>query len=95
MRKTTFIVTLLTMFTLVSCASLSTQGAKVSIVEEKHLIPYECKSLGKVTASPPYWTSSTYKIKLRNQAGKLGADMLLITDKWVGEAEGVAYKCED
>jgi hypothetical protein len=77
----------------VRCASLSEAGEKVTHVTDKKQIT-GCKSLGKVTAEPPYSLPSDWKKKLRNAAGALGANYVYgDTDGLKSTVNGEAYLC--
>jgi hypothetical protein len=53
-----------------------------------------CKFLEDVKAYPPYLTSDSWKIKLRNKAGRLEADLVYGDLISFFISKGKAYKCE-
>jgi len=76
------------------CAFLSVAGERVKMTKEYEVIK-DCRSLGKVSSTPPYGLPNEWKTKLRNEAGDLGGDTVWYEDPSFGEAEivGEAYLC--
>ena len=74
-----------------ACVSLSLAGEKVRVT--KHESDVEgCKYLGEVEAHPPYHGPHDAMYKLRNEAGKLGGDVVVSNDK-IGTIKGKVYDC--
>jgi len=75
-----------------ACVSLSLAGEKVQVT--KHESDVEgCRYLGDVEARPPYHGPHDAMYTLRNEAGKLGADVVVTGNDWVGVIKGKAYDC--
>jgi hypothetical protein len=74
------------------CTSLSLQGEGVRMTKHESDVA-DCKALGEVTATPPFIGPNDAKNTLRNKAGDLGGDVLLVTSMSVGTAKGQAYNC--
>ncbi len=74
-----------------ACVSLSLAGEKVRIT--KHEADVEgCRHLGEVAAHPPYRGPHDAMYTLRNEAGKLGGDVVVSRD-WAGTIKGKVYDC--
>lgn len=74
-----------------ACVSLSLAGEKVRVT--KHESDVEgCRYLGEVEAHPPYRGPHDAMYTLRNEAGKLGADVVVSNDL-IGTIKGKAYDC--
>jgi predicted PP-loop superfamily ATPase len=75
--------------------SLSAGAAHVVVVDELAIVK-PCRSLGLVSAPPPFLLPDDWRIKLRNQAAALGGDTVyaktpgLLT---VGSIDGEAFVC--
>ena len=75
----------------VGCVSLSLAGEKVRVT--KHESDVEgCRFLGEVEAHPPYWGPHDAMYTLRNEAGKLGGDVVVSNDL-AGTIKGTVYDC--
>jgi hypothetical protein len=78
-----------------SCASLNDKGKSVGLTHSEEDVK-NCLSIQDVSAYPPYALPSDWKIKIRNAAGKVGADTVLTTPSpWTPTVTGKAYKCKD
>lgn len=74
-----------------ACVSLSLGGEKVRVT--KHESDVEgCRFLGEVEAHPPYRGPHDAMYTLRNEAAKLGGDVV-VSDDWVGTIQGKVYDC--
>ena len=92
-RKSNKLIIVLLLLAIAGCAtSLSLRGKSVDVTEYEGDVE-GCEALGEVVAKPPFMKSDSHEIKLRNEAGKLGADVVLITEMGVGNAHGQAYDC--
>lgn len=81
----------LLLLTSVACVSLSLAGEKVRVT--KHESDVEgCRYLGEVAAHPPYHGPHDAMYTLRNEAAKLGGDVVVSDDK-VGTIKGKVYDC--
>jgi hypothetical protein len=87
-----FSTCLLAALVLGGCASLSPAGSKVALVSSADDVK-GCQSLGQVTASPPFGTPDDWKVKLRNEAGVLGADRVYSSGPGIGSVNGQAFAC--
>jgi hypothetical protein len=75
-----------------ACVSLSLTGEKVRVT--KHESDVEgCRYLGEVEAHPPFWGPHDAMYTLRNEAGKLGGDVVVSSD-WAGTIKGKVYDCK-
>ena len=75
----------------IGCVSLSLAGEKVRVT--KHESDVEgCRVLGEVEANPPYWGPHDAMYTLRNEAGKLGGDVV-VSDDLTGTIKGKVYDC--
>jgi hypothetical protein len=77
---------------MLGCASLSANGEKVQLTMNPNDVT-KCKSLGAVSADPPFGVPDDWKVKLRNEAGELGADHVLASNPGIGSVPGQAYDC--
>lgn len=70
-------------FTLFSCTSLSDKGANVLLKDTKREVPQNCnfvKYVESVSSKSDFSSSlALAKIRLRNEAGELGADLVVVT----------------
>jgi Domain of unknown function (DUF4156) len=74
-----------------ACVSLSLAGEKVRIT--KHESDAEgCRFLGEVEARPPYRGQHDAAYTLRNEAAKLGGDVVVNSD-WIGAIKAKVYDC--
>lgn len=74
-----------------ACVSLSLAGEKVRVT--KHESDVEgCKYLGEVEAHPPYHGPHDAMYTLRNEAAKLGGDVVVSNDR-IGTIKGKVYDC--
>lgn len=74
-----------------ACVSLSLAGEKVRVT--KHESDVEgCRYLGEVEAHPPYRGPHDAMYTLRNEAGKLGGDVVVSNDLF-GSIKGKVYDC--
>jgi hypothetical protein len=94
MNKSIAVFSVVLSASLVGCVSTTSLGKAVSIVDEEELSA-NCADLGEVTASPPFVGPSDAKNKLRNDAGELGANTIVLTKYGIGTAKAQAYKCDD
>jgi hypothetical protein len=85
---------LLVVLPLCGCVSLSSGGANVRLVDDASLVK-SCRSVGMVSASPPFNLPSDWKIKLRNQAAERGGDTAYAKSPGlsVGSVDGEAFVC--
>ena len=75
-----------------ACVSLSLAGEKVRVT--KHESDVEgCKFLGEVEAHPPYHGPHDAMYTLRNEAGKLGGDVVVRSNDMIGTIKGKVYDC--
>jgi hypothetical protein len=75
----------------VACVSLSLAGEKVRVT--KHDSDVEgCRFVGDVEAHPPYHGPHDAENTLRNEAAKLGGDVV-VSRGLVGTIKGKAYDC--
>ncbi len=75
------------------CVSLSSQGQGVVVADTEDEVA-ACKNLGEVLAEPPFFGTSDAKNTLRNEAGVLGGNTILITRYSIGTAKAQAYRCD-
>ena len=81
----------LLLLTATACVSLSLAGEGVRLT--KHDSDVEgCKFLGEVEAHPPYHGPNDAENTLKNEAAKLGADVV-VSRGFFGTIEGRAYDC--
>ena len=81
----------LLLLTSAACVSLSLAGEKVRVT--KHESDVEgCRYLGEVEAHPPYHGPHDAMYTLRNEAAKLGGDVVVSRD-WAGTIKGKVYDC--
>ncbi len=74
-----------------ACVSLSLAGEGVRMT--KHESDVEgCRFLGEVEAHPPYLGPHDAAYTLRNEAAKLGGDVVVSSD-WAGTIKGKVYDC--
>lgn len=73
------------------CQTTSAAGKAVAIVDAESV--FGCELLAEVVANPPFVGPGDAKAKLRNSAGALGANRLVITKYGFGPARGLAYLC--
>ena len=73
------------------CQTVSPAGQAVTIVDAESV--FSCELLAEVVANPPFVGPGDAKAKLRNSAGALWANRLVITKYGVGPARGLAYLC--
>ena len=75
-----------------ACVSLSLAGEKVRMT--KHESDVEgCRFLGEVEAHPPYRGPHDAMYILRNEAGKLGGDVVVRSNDMIGTIKGKVYGC--
>lgn len=74
-----------------SCVTLAPEAERVRVTRDKADV-VGCTALGFVDAQPPFVGPDDAKNEMRNKAGVLGADVLLITNYGM-KADGVAYDC--
>lgn len=93
--KKIFVISFLFFFFLSGCSSLTEQGSKVSI---SHTVWQGCRFVSSISGSE---TDSNSDLALRNKAGKLGANLVVVTGYanhgiLYGQipSKGDAYQCE-
>lgn len=91
----TNLILLTLLFSISSCARLNSNGKKVKLSHNTNDAK-DCTFVKLVYAFPPYHTRDDWKIKIRNSAGEVGAD-LVVTDSspWAPKVEGKAYTCQN
>ena len=79
-----------------SCTSLTAQGEGVRHVDSTSAVK-GCRSLGRVTATPPYGLPDDWKDQLRNETALLGGNTVYAPSPGLkaGNMEGEAYACPD
>lgn len=76
----------------IGCVSLSLAGEKVRVT--KHESDVEgCRFLGEVEAHPPYHGPHDAMYTLRNEAGKIGGDVVVRSNDMIGTIKGKVYDC--
>ena len=75
----------------VGCTTTSPEADNLRVVHEKTAVA-GCKSLGFVDAKPPFVLPSDAMNEMKEKAGALGADTLLVTN-YTTRATGIAYDC--
>lgn len=76
---------------LCSCVSLSLAGEQVRMTRHESDVK-DCRYVGDVQAKPPFHGPNDAESKLRNEAAKLGGDVVLARG-YVGTIEGKVYDC--
>lgn len=74
-----------------ACVSLSLAGEKVRVTKYESDVA-GCRYLGDVEAHPPFHGPHDAMYKLRNEAGKLGGDVV-VSRGYVGTIQGKVYDC--
>jgi hypothetical protein len=79
---------------LYGCFSLSPGGERVALVDDITRVQ-PCRSVGQVSAAPPFMWPDDWKKKLRNQAAERGADTVYAKSPGlsVGSVDGEAFVC--
>lgn len=84
---------LLALIFLSSCASLTVEGEKVTLTENRSEVQ-KCRAMGKVVSQPPYALPSDWKKKLRNAASELGGNWVFTEGAgFKSDVVGEAYLC--
>ena len=74
-----------------ACVSLSLAGEKVRVTKYESDVE-GCRYLGDVESHPPFHGPHDAMYKLRNEAGKLGGDVV-VSRGYVGTIRGKVYDC--
>lgn len=76
------------------CFSLSPSGERVALVDDITRVQ-PCRSVGQVSATPPFMWPDDWKKKLRNQAAERGANTVYARSPGlsVGSVDGEAFVC--
>ncbi len=75
------------------CASLTSEGERVKLSQNKE-DSKDCLFIKQVQAHPPYGLPRDWKYKLRNEAARVGANLVFVKSTPVfGSVSGEAYKC--
>ncbi len=74
-----------------ACTSLSLKGEQVRTTDHESDVA-GCKALGEVVATPPFVGPKDAEHTIRNEAAKLGGDVVIISNG-IGKATGRVYDC--
>jgi hypothetical protein len=89
------ICAIICVITLSGCASLNEKGKRVRLTHVEDEVK-NCLRIQEVSTLPPYLLPSDWKIKIRNAAGKVGADTVLADSFPLSpKVKAQAYKCQD
>jgi hypothetical protein len=90
MRKV--VLALIACVVVTGCSSLSSAGKGVSFAGSADDVK-GCRSLGDVSANPPFVLPGDWKVKLQNKTGELGGNRVVADSPGIGAVHGVAYSC--